>query len=117
MSIVALSQAPTPAKWLAEQLRTEQHEWGVAVNTTADRACPNGRVIQAWINDKRSRGHGRVMTFHCLRLMVVGRVFGHWQLRHNDPFWPVVEEFICDILNDPASGLVVVPIDRCTTCE
>lgn len=118
MSIVALSKATTaPAKWLPEQLRTEQHEWGVAVNTTTDRASGHGRVIQCWINEQRSRGWGRVVTFHSLRLKVAGRVFDECNLRHNDPFWDVVDDFICDILNDPRNGLVVVPVDKCGTCE
>ncbi|MEV0153185.1 hypothetical protein AB0H57_05505 [Micromonospora sp. NPDC050686] len=115
MSIVALSTAPPPSKWLPERLRIEQHEWGVAVNVKADRTCRQGRVIQRWINDQRSRGHGLVMTFHCLRLRVAWRTFDELP-RHNDPRWDVVDQFLCDVLNNPRSGLVLVPLDRCTTC-
>ncbi|MHA4950574.1 hypothetical protein ACX27O_24920 [Micromonospora sp. SD19] len=115
MSIVALSPATNRKEWIPEQFRTEQHEWGVAVNTTADRACRHGRTIQRWINDQRSKGWGRVLTFHSLRLKVAWRIFDELP-RHNDRRWEVVDASICDVLNNPRNGLVVVPVERCGTC-
>ncbi|MEH0842827.1 hypothetical protein V6U81_10605 [Micromonospora sp. CPCC 205711] len=116
MSIVALSPATNRIEWSPEQIRTEQHEWGVAVNTTADRACSHGRTIQRWINDQRSKGWGRVMEFHSLRVKVAWRAFDELP-RHNDRRWEVVDGFLCDVLNDPNNGLVVVRVDKCGTCE
>ncbi|WP_146228003.1 hypothetical protein [Micromonospora sp. S4605] len=116
MSSVALSQAQAPAQWCPEQLRTEQHEWGVAIDPKADWALEHGRLIQRWVNDQRSKGWGRVMTFHALRRKFAGQVFGDFRMRHDDPFWAVVDGTICDLLNSGHSGLIVVPIDKCTTC-
>lgn len=117
MSSVALSPTSTPIQWQPERLRTEQHEWGVAIDPKAERVTERGRQVQEWINEDRAKGWGQVLEFHSLRLRFAARVFDADQMRHDDPFWYVVDGTICDLLNRPRNGLVVVPVNRCGTCE
>lgn len=116
MSIVALSPAAASAQWCPEQLRTEQHEWGVVVDPKATEYTTAGAAIRGWINEQRSKGWGRVMTVHALRPLVAGRIFGAVGLRHDDPTWDDVDAEVCGVLNNRRSGLIVVPIERCTSC-
>ena len=115
MTIVALSPTSAPIQWQPERLRTEQHEWGVAIATEA--TC-HGDDVHVWINEQRSKGWGRVMEFHSLRLKVAWRMFGELPRRNDDQRWSEVDAYICDeILTCPNNGLVVVPVNRCGTCE
>jgi hypothetical protein len=104
------------------------------VDWATEDVTDSGRLLRSWINERRSHGHGAVTPIVQLRRRALyhwyglsererpnerrARSWGHPRVTPEQRTAAVdqTDERLCQILNDPRSGLVIAPLHRCPLC-
>ncbi|MBM2621201.1 hypothetical protein JIG36_37435 [Actinoplanes sp. LDG1-06] len=104
-------------RWTEDLLRIRQHEYGVQVNEECGDFSPVGAEVRVWVEDNREHGWGQSLSVHDVLRRVEWHWFGAWSARERRQVKHDAIAFLVRLLNDPRSGLTVVPLKhRCSHC-